>query len=164
MKRAIILTLVGLTLVGCSSAAASPGGVAAEDTVAPIPEITTTEPATTVPAASTTTEPAATTTLPPTTTVPPTTLPVATVPPTIAGPDVVGAQGFIDSFVANVQPDLMGICPLVRTQPDMVREAMRGGFDDFAVHEQAARFGYSNDEFVDMLTVAYSNRLVTECI
>jgi hypothetical protein len=31
------------------------------------------------------------------------------------------------------------------------------------VHEQAARLGYSNDEFVDMIMSAYSKRLEAEC-
>jgi hypothetical protein len=122
-------------------------------------------------AGTTTTAPPTTTTLPPTTTTLPSapivTEPSGTVVITYDGPDEAGAMEFIDTLVASMQPDLAGLCPLLQTQPDLVREGIRSGFDDPLMYEAATRYGYTHPlaqaKFIDMAVIAYSNRIVREC-
>jgi hypothetical protein len=90
--------------------------------------------------------------------------PVTSEPP-IRPPDptFASAQQFIDDLVGVLSPREMGVCPGLRAQPELSRQDIRRSFDLPFVHEQAARFGYSNDELVDMIMSAYSKRLEAEC-
>ena len=97
----------------------------------------------------------------PTTTAPPPPPP----PPPPTEPNYLGATQFVESFVAAGQPDLLGgACLIVRTQPEMVQQHMRDSLSQSPdIHEKAAEYRMPADQFVDMIVVAYGNRLVSEC-
>ena len=90
--------------------------------------------------------------------------PPTTVPATLAtAQNSAGAQHWIGYFVGMLSPREMGVCPGLRRDPVFSRQSIRRSFDIRPVHEQAKRFGYSNDHFVDMVMTAYGKRLDAEC-
>ena len=91
--------------------------------------------------------------------------PVASKPPITPPSPIPPRQQFIDAFVGMLYPRArrVDVCPGLRARPAQSRQAIRRSFDIAPLHEAAARFGYSNDEFVDMIMSAYSKRLEAEC-
>ena len=83
--------------------------------------------------------------------------------PTHRGRDAADVEAFVNDFVATLRPNLAQICPEVRSRPEMVHRVIRSSLDLPTIHEQAAKHGYSNDEFIDIIAVAYSNLLATDC-
>lgn len=85
---------------------------------------------------------------------------------TVAAPvgDVDGAQAFVDMFVAMIEPDLLAICPVVRSSPEMISDLMRETLTENAdIIAKAAEYGIPVEDFVDMIVRGYGNRLVVEC-
>ena len=78
-------------------------------------------------------------------------------------PTYASGQQFIDDLVGVLSPREMGVCPGLRAHPEESRQDIRRSFDLPFVHEQAARFGYSNDDLVDMVMTSYNERLEAEC-